>query len=172
MELTIAFFAGIGIMSILATIGLLLADTKSDWYAFLCGPAFWICFIVCLIVHGITHWKRYHSKRSLLLDENDKLWVVPLWATEAYQEVKGWEFPSKYSKNKNNQKIANLLQNCKDKWDKEDININLVSMRYAPKSIWLDFPRVPRQEAKKILKEYRAIVAAENERVMNDIYER
>lgn len=149
-----AFLTGMVIMSISSMIAVWLVDDGKDWGKLFCGPAFWIVVLFGFVKSGVSHWVKFHDKRSLLFDEeNGVLYAVPIWATEAYRLVKGWNFPSKYSSNENNRRIAAAIQKRKKEWDEQDINMGQVNMRYAPKSVWHNRLQVTRRGAKQILRE-------------------
>lgn len=145
-----AFLLGVCVMSVLAFIGICLIDEGRAWGIFLSGPACWAAFFVGAVVKQIRWWKRNHRKRSLLLGKNDCIYAVPVWAADAFRLVKGWDFPYTPCASEKIKKLVEKLNERKDEWDKNDINMRRVSMRYVPKSVWKDFKQIKRKEVKKI----------------------
>lgn len=146
----LSFILGMCVMSAFAFIAVCLIDDGKDWSVFLCGSVAWVVITFRSAAESIQCWRRDYNKRSLLLDENNHIHVVPIWAADAFCLVKDWSFPSKFSKDENVQRMAAMFNERKEEWGKEDINMGFVNMRYASRSVWQDFIQVKRKEAKKI----------------------
>lgn len=142
------FLLGMLVMSIVATIGLIIENKTDGRVTALClGPAMWAYLFTSTLYYRIQIWFRFLNVRSILLDEDGYPWAVPHYAVEAYRTI-GWDFPPLKSQ---------LYKTCcerADEWNPRFVHSNVPNTRYAPKSVWKDFPQVSKKEAKKIMKRY------------------
>lgn len=134
------FIIGVFIMSMFATIGILLMDNGHDHAILFCGPVTWIVAVIAYCSIKFNHWITYHNVRSLLICPDDKIRYIKDQLADTMRECKDrvYEFP-----NFNDHPEWNV-----NDWDKKFVWCNIGNVRYVPKKVWKQYGPISKEEIK------------------------
>ena len=136
------FILGVLTMSLFTSLWCIFGDTENDHHLVIMGgPIMWALALFNPL--NLIQWFIYHNRRGLLYNSIDnQYYYCKRKDFDYFYNFNGWSWSDHEHWDKD-----------VDKWGKRFITLSptspngkVVSMRYAPKSVWKNLPPVPAEE--------------------------